>query len=241
MEYTKNPIATAVTAALLLGVSGTAAALDPASSAMLDPQADALLKKMCDYLGGLKSFTADIHVFDEKIMGDGFKLSMLRSGSIKAQGPNKFHVTRKGMVRDQEFLFDGNRLVVHGKRLGMAIEVPVSGDADTALDAVTEIFGAELPAHDLLSAYAYTPLMEPVEESAYLGSVEVGGVTCRQLAFRIDEVDWYLWVLVGPTLRSPTRQPALIVGPPSSAQPTTSNQNRDSRQRPQSMPPALPE
>ena len=40
--------------------------------------------------------------------------------------------------------------------------------------------------------------MEPVEESAYLNAVEIGGVSCRQLAFRTDEVDWQLWVEEGP-------------------------------------------
>ena len=59
------------------------------------------------------------------------------------------------------------------------------------------LFRSELPARDLLSTDAHTPLMEPVEESAYLGTVEIGGVSCRQLAFRTDEVDWQLWVEEG--------------------------------------------
>jgi len=40
-------------------------------------------------------------------------------------------------------------------------------------------------------------LMEPVEESAYLGAVEINGVVCRHLAFRTDEVDWQLWIAEG--------------------------------------------
>ncbi len=195
MVNAKNTIV--ITAALLLGASGPIVAGDSGGSTGLDPQADALLKKMSDYIGGLKSFTADAYVFDEQIMGDGFKLSVLRSGFIKVRRPNKFHIARKGMVRDQEVFFDGSSLVVHGKRLGMSIEVPVSGDVDAALDAATETFGAELPARDLVSTDAYTSLMEPVVESAYLGAVEIGTATCRQLAFRTDEVDWQLWVQEG--------------------------------------------
>ena len=197
MANTKNPITTAVTVALALGASSVAFAGDSASAAKLDPQADALLKKMSNYMGGLKSFSADAFVSDEQIMGDGFKLSALRSASFKVQRPNKMYLTRKGMVRDQEILLDGSRLVVHSKRLGVAIEVPVSGDLDAALDTATKTLDAELPARDLISADAYTPLMEPVEESADLGAVEIGGVTCRQLAFRTDEVDWQLWVEEG--------------------------------------------
>jgi len=194
MAYIKNPIATAVTAALMLGISAVAVAGDSGSATKLDSQADALLKKMSDYMGGLKSFAVDAYVVDEQIMGDGFKLSVLKAGSIKVQRPNKFFIEHRSMLGDQEAFFDGSHLIVHGKDIGMFIKVPVSGDVDAGLDAVTETLGAELPGRDLLSTDAYTPLMEPVEESAHLGAVEIGGVTCRQLAFRTDEVDWQIWI-----------------------------------------------
>jgi len=197
MAYVKRRIATAATAALVLGISGAAVAGDSGRSTELDPQADALLKKMSDYMGGLKSFAADAYVVDEQIMGDGFKLSVLKAGSIKVQRPNKFFIAHKSTVGEQEAFFDGSHLIVHGKGIGKFIKVPVSGDVDAALDAVTETLGAELPARDLLSSDAYTPLMEPVEESAHLGAVEIGGVTCRHLAFRTDEVDWQLWIEEG--------------------------------------------
>ncbi|MEA3291826.1 MAG: DUF2092 domain-containing protein, partial [Pseudomonadota bacterium] len=190
----KNTIATAVAAALLLGAGGTAVAGD---STNLDPQADALLKKMSDYMGELKSFSADAFVVDEQIMGDGFKMSVLQSGAIKIKRPNKLYISRKGMLRDQEAFFDGEKLTVYGNNLNMSVEIPVQGDVDAVLDAAAEKFGAELPARDLVSADAYTPLMEPVEESSYLGTVEIGGATCRQLAFRTDEVDWQMWVQEG--------------------------------------------
>ena len=197
MAHAKNSIVTTVTVALMLGASSVAAADDSSTPTLLDPQATALLKKMSDYMGGLTSFTADTYVFDEKIMGDGFKLSVLRSGTIKVQRPNKLYIARKGMVRDQEAFFDGSRLVLHGKRAGASVEVPFSGDVDAVLDAATATLGAELPARDLVSLDAYTPLMAAVEESAYLGTVEIGGVSCRQMAFRTDEVDWQLWVEEG--------------------------------------------
>ena len=197
MPFLKNPIATAVVAVLVVGISGAAVAGEPGSATKLDPQADALLKKMSDYMGGLTSFSADAFVVDEQIMGDGFKLSVLKAGSIKVQRPNKFFIEHRSMVGDQEAFFDGRRLVVYGKDIGMFIELPVAGDVDAGLDAATENLGAELPARDLLSTDSYTPLMEPVEESAYLGAVEIGGVTCRHLAFRTDEVDWQLWIEEG--------------------------------------------
>jgi hypothetical protein len=195
MACVRNAILT--TAAALLCANAVALAESSMDATKLDPQADALLKKMSDYVGGLKSFTFVAHVSDEHIMSDGFKLSMIRSAAVKVQRPDKLHVARKGMLQDVEVFFDGRKLVVHGKRIGRSIEVPVSGDIDAALDATTETFGAELPARDLLSTDSYTPLMEPVEESVYLGTVEIDGTTCRHLAFRTEEVDWQLWVAEG--------------------------------------------
>jgi hypothetical protein len=197
MAQINTPTTAAVTAVLLLGIGGCATADDLGSSATLDPQADALLQKMSDYMGGLTSFSADIHVLDEEIMGDGFKLSQLRWGSVKAQRPNKFLIARHGAALDQEIFFNGSTLAVYNKLAGSFVEVPAAGDADEGLEAATEIFGAELPARDLLGADSYTPLIEPVEDSAYLDAVQMGGVTCRHLAFRTDEVDWQLWVEEG--------------------------------------------
>ena len=199
MAYIKNLIATAFTTVLMLSISGAAYAADSDSSSLLDPQAAALLKKMSDYMAGLKSFTADAYVFDEQIMGDGFKLSVLGAGVLKVQRPNKFYIAYKDMGRVREAFFDGNSIIVHAKGTGMFIKAPVTDGADVngALDIIAEKTEAELPARDLISTDAYTPLMEPVEESAYLGADEIAGVTCRQLAFRTDEVDWQLWIEEG--------------------------------------------
>lgn len=196
MAYMKKPIATA---ALTLCISVAAVASDSVGSAQLDPQADALLKQMSDYMGGLKSFTADAYVFDDEIMADGFKLSVLGAGSLKVQRPNKLYITYKDSKQDREVFFDGSRMVVHGKGIGMFIELPLSAGAnlDDALDSITETLGAELPARDLLGIDVYAPLIEPVEESAYLGAIDINGVSCRQLAFRTDEVDWQLWIEEG--------------------------------------------
>ena len=122
MPHLERRIATAVTAAVMLGVSNAAVARAAGSTTELDPQAGALVKKMSDYMGGLKSFTADAYVVDEQIMGDGFKLSVLKAGSIKVQRPNKFFIKHRSMLGDQEAFFDGSRLVVHGKDIGMFIE-----------------------------------------------------------------------------------------------------------------------
>lgn len=196
MKDTKITAATISALLFAMGTSGMVFTVTAADEKR-DPAAEALVKKMSDYMGGLKSFSADAAVVDEMIMGDGLKLTALRSGSFKLRRPDHFYMSRKGMVRDQEVFYDGKHLKVYAKSAEAVLDLPVEGDVDMVLDKAVEVFGAELPARDLLSVDSYTPLMEPVEESAALGSVEIDGRTCRHLVFRTDEVDWQLWVEEG--------------------------------------------
>lgn len=174
-----------------------ATTVSAADSSLRDPKAEARLKEMSDFMGQLSGFSVNALVSDEQIMADGFKLSALRSGSLKIQRPDKLLFERKGLVRDQAFYFDGKQLGILANRIGLSVELPVSGDIEAALDTLTLTLGAELPARDLVSEDIYTPLMGPVQESSELGVVEINGVACRQLAFRTDEVDWQIWIAEG--------------------------------------------
>ena len=181
--------------AVLVSAAVIATAADKTVTANLhDAEAEALLKKMSDFMSGLNSLSADLYIFDEQIMGDGFKLSLLRTRSIKIQLPNKLYISGEEALQDQEVFFNGSNLVVYDKNLGMFIDIPIKGDLDTAMDTATGIFGAELPGRDIFSRDAYTPLMDAITESSSLSSVKIGDAICRHLAFRTDEVDLQLWV-----------------------------------------------
>lgn len=194
MVNTRSIIGLTFSTALLLTTSSIVVA---DSSSYLDPRADALLKKMSDYVGDLKSFTVDAYLIEEQIMADGFKMSVLQSGRVKVQRPEQFFISRKGMEQNQQFFYNGSHLVINNNHSGLYINVPVTGNVDDVLDAAADTFGIDMPGRDVVSTDAYTALMEPVEESSYLGAVEIDGAMCRQLVFRSDEVDWQLWVQEG--------------------------------------------
>jgi len=195
----KHTLYSSVVAAVVL-VSGQTPALADDSlteAKSIDPKAQALLKKMSDYIGGLKSYSADVGIIDQNLLGDGFKLSLYKQGKLEFQRPNKFRMSRTGMLRNQEVIYDGKALVFYGKTLNAFVTVPAPGDVDAGLDAVVNAVGAEMPARDLLSLDAYTPLMDAVTKAVYIGETPMGDQTCHQLAFRTDEVDWQLWVADG--------------------------------------------
>lgn len=195
----KNTLCCSVVAAVVLTAAQTPAMADDAlvEANSIDPKAQTLLKKMSDYVGGLKSYSADVGVIDQNLLGDGFKLSLYRQGKLEFRRPNKFRMSRQGMLRDQEVIYNGKDLVFFGKTLNVFVTVPAPGDVDTGLDAVVNSVGAELPARDLLSLDAYTPLMDAVTKAVYIGKVQMGDQVCHQMAFRTDDVDWQLWVQDG--------------------------------------------
>lgn len=198
MAIKKSLCCSLVAAAVLAAAHAPAMAGDAlVEDNSIDPKAQALLKKMSDYLGGLKSYSAEVGIVDQNLLGDGFKLSLYKQGKLAFQRPNKFRMSRTGILRDQEAIYNGKDLVFFGKTLNVFVTVPAPGDVDTGLDAVVNSVGAEMPARDLLSLDAYTPLMDAVTKAVYIGKTPMGDRICHQMAFRTDEVDWQLWVADG--------------------------------------------
>ena len=195
----KKTLCYSVVAAVMM-VAGQAPVMADDSLAearSIDPKAQALLKKMSDYMGGLNSYSADVGIIDQNLLADGFKLSLYKQGRLTFQRPNKFVMSRQGMLRDQWVMYNGTDLVFYGKTLNAFVTVPAPGDVDAGLDAVVDAVGSEMPARDLLSLDAYTPLMDAVTKAVYIGEAPMGDRICHQMAFRTDEVDWQLWVADG--------------------------------------------
>ena len=199
MAKTKTLYSRVIFAALLLGAVVAQAADNDTAKADIDPKADALFKKMSDFVGGMKSFSVDVDMIEEKILADNFKMAFYRQGGIKVLRPNKFALSRHGIVLNMDVLYNGKELVLSGKNIDAYVTIPVEGDIDAGLDAGAEATGGALPARDLLSSDSYTPMMEPVEKLVYVGKVPMGDVVCHQLAARTAEVDWQLWIQDGDT------------------------------------------
>ena len=170
----------------------------PAMSAEgIDPEADKILKSMSSYLGGTKAFSMNADIDFEIITKDGQKLQISSFAKIVMERPDKFHVYRKGMIADAEFIFDGKTLTLYGRNLNVYAQTDVSGTIDDAIRAYELETGIPAPGADLLFADPYAVLSSGVESSAYIGTAYVNGVECHHLAFRKDKVDWQLWVQAG--------------------------------------------
>jgi hypothetical protein len=163
----------------------------------IDPEADKILKSMSSYLGGTKAFSMNADIDFEIVAKSGQKFQVSSYATVVMERPEKFHIQKKGMIADAEFIFDGNTLTLHGNKLNVYAQTEVSGTIDDAIRAYELETGLPAPGADLLFADPYAILSSGIESSAYIGTAYVNGVQCHHLAFRKAEVDWQLWVKAG--------------------------------------------
>ena len=165
----------------------------------LDPEADRILRTMSDYFGGTKAFSVNADIGNEIITYTGEKLQLSSASTVVMQRPDKFHVTRKGIIADLELTYDGKLLTLYGKNLNLYAQHQVAGNSDDAIKTLEMETGLDAPGADLLFSDPYSVLSSGVDSSSYIGTDYVNGIECHHLAFREKKVDWQLWVQAGAT------------------------------------------
>jgi len=163
----------------------------------IDPDADRILQSMSSYLGGIKAFSMNADVDFEIVIHTGQKLQLSSAVTAVLERPAKFHITRKGMIADDEVIFDGKTLTMYGKNFNVYAQTEIPGTIDEAILAYEFETGLPAPGADLLFADPYAILSSGVESGVYVGTAYVNGVECHHLAFRKAKVDWQLWVKTG--------------------------------------------
>ena len=163
----------------------------------VDPDADNILKSMSSYLGEMEAFSMNADIDFEIVSRNGQKLQFSSFATAVLKRPAEFHIQRKGMIANLDFIFDGKTLTLHGKNLNVYAQIEVPGTIDDAIRAYELETGIPAPGADLLFTDPYTILSSGVDNSVYLGIAYVNGVECHHLAFREAKVDWQLWVKTG--------------------------------------------
>jgi len=193
MRLRSKTVAGSLFAVLILIPYCLAAADQPS----IEAEADGLLKKMSAYLATLDVFTVLIESTQEELLDSGQKLMFTLQSEITIKRPDKYHASRKGMIRNQEFFYDGKHLVLYGKTDKLFARVPAPATNDEALTFATDTLGLTAPAADLMYSDTYSGLMEDALEGYYIGPTIVAGKACHHLAYRNGEVDWQIWILDG--------------------------------------------
>jgi hypothetical protein len=179
------------TLAIAVCVGGTAVARSD------EANAKKLLKGMSDYMVAQKSISFDFDAGLEVMTRDDQKLSLLSSGSVVLNRPDKIRFTRAGGFADIELSFDGKTVTLLGKDANIYAQADAPGSVDNLINDLQDKFQRPMPAADLLLSNAYDELASDVTDVKDLGSGIVGGVECDYLAFRKQDVDFQIWIAQG--------------------------------------------
>jgi hypothetical protein len=162
-----------------------------------ETDAKKMLKGMSDYVASQKAISFDYDAALEVMTKEDQRLSLLSSGNIVLNRPDKVRFTRVGGFADIEGAFDGKTLTLFGKNANICVQAAMPGTFDQLINELQEKFKRPLPAADLLLTNSYDELMTDVTDSKDLGSGVVGGIECDHLAFRKKEVDFEIWIAQG--------------------------------------------
>jgi Predicted periplasmic protein len=160
--------------------------------------ARAILKSMADYVGAQKNISATFESDIEVLTSDLEKIQFTSSGRMALTRPDKLYAQRTGGYADVELFYDGKTVTIRDRGAKVASRIDAPATIDELVDELREKYAVEAPGADLLLSDTEAALINGVVEAKYIGRGVVDGVECEHLAFRNDEVDWQLWVAVGP-------------------------------------------
>jgi hypothetical protein len=159
--------------------------------------ADKILRSMSTYITAQNTIAAKFDVELQIVTPQVEKITFAASGDVTLQRPDKLHVTRTGGYADVELFFDGKSATLYGKHLQRFLKVDAAGTVDQLIETLRGR-GVALPFADILVSDPYRGLTDGIIEAKHVGRGVIGGVECEHLAFRTDDLDWQIWIEVGP-------------------------------------------
>lgn len=172
----------------------TGANKEGAQKEALDPKAMAIFRDMSDFLSKQQKFTLHADGSLEVVRNDGQKLEFAHASDISVRRPNGLKSERRGDIASLQLFYDGKELTLFDKKDNYYATRPAPATIDATIDMARDKLGLETAAADLLYSNPYQAMTEDVVKSTYIGTSDVRGVRCHQLAFRGNESDWQLWV-----------------------------------------------
>ncbi len=205
MKAATNCLRTLLCSAMLLATPLLAQDAPPSASGddvimipaqLISPEAQAVLDRMTAYLRSLESFSIEARATRDEVVALGYKLQNNERATITVQRPNKLRAEIVGDIRDRTVVFDGETLSMYSPADAVYVRVEAP---DTIAELIGGLLdaGVEMPLMDVLYQAAAGTLTEAVRGGIYVGTSDIEGVACDQLAFRQATIDWQIWVEQG--------------------------------------------
>lgn len=182
------------TAAGTLGSDSVRAAESPS----IDATATATLQSMGTYLRSLRAYRVHAETTDEDVLENGQKILYSETADILAKAPNRLWAEVVGDRRYRILYYDGKTLNVFAPRVGYYASIsapPTTKQLDTLL---VNRYDLSIPLRDLFLWGSAGWSSAGTENVIDVGPSEVNGSTCEQYAVRQKDIDWQIWVQLGP-------------------------------------------
>jgi hypothetical protein len=163
----------------------------------IDPDARAMLERSMSFTAARQTFALEAEGTVEIVLESGQKLQFLNRQRIVVQRPNLLYAVRVDDSVSQEFFYDGNTISVMEADAGLYAQIEAPPTIEGMLDFARDTLDMAAPAGDLLYGNAYDILMDGVTSGFVVGTANVNGVACDQLAFSKPELDFQLWIEQG--------------------------------------------
>lgn len=163
-------------------------------------QADRLLRQMGAYIGSAGQFTFHADITFDHVLPSGQKLQFSAAEDVALQRPNRLYVEWSGDLGDRQFWYDGTSITLYDPATPFYATEAVPPDIDSMLEKLVPQLDFAPPLADFFYHDPYQSVRGNLQYGFSLGHNDVGGKSCRTLAFVEKDIDWQIWIADGPQL-----------------------------------------
>lgn len=182
-----------------LNAGGTPVANSSAAPAVA-AQADMLLREMAEYVGSAQQFTFHADITFDHVLPSGQKLQFAAAEDVALQRPGRLYVGWSGDLGNRQFWYDGKTVTLYDPSTPFYADEAAPGQLDSMLDELLPKLHFSPPLADLLYSNPYQKVRTDIQYGFDLGTNQINGRSCRTLAFVAKDIDWQIWIDVGPQL-----------------------------------------
>jgi hypothetical protein len=176
----------------------TAPTLPPAAASAVAPAADRLLKEVGSYIGSAEAFIFHADITFDHVLPSGQKLQFAAAEDVVLQRPDHLYVEWNGDLGARQFWYDGQRFALYDPATPFYAAAPAAPNIDAMLGELMPKLDFAPPRSDFLYRDPYETVRGKIRYGFDLGQNDVGGKSCRTLAFVEQDVDWQIWIANGP-------------------------------------------
>lgn len=161
---------------------------------LVDPKSISALERMGSYLVSMKSFELRAATAVEVVLDNEQKIQVHGLVHYLVRTPDRLKANIVTDTLHREIYYDGRTVTFAAPEEGFHATADAPPTIRAMLAAIVRDYGLTMPLTDLFDwGTANAPVGE-IEEGFLVGDSVIEGVSCDHWAFRMDDLDWEIWI-----------------------------------------------